>query len=792
MAGTTISGVDKYAAQGYVPYHSEDTTYFGALHVIEAEHRHLIKRRQITDPKQANQYINEKLSGLCLSGGGIRSASYSLGVLQALAYNGWLKKFDYLSTVSGGGYIGSSLTWLLSHKWHDASGKEVPVDVDNTNFPYGTYPMLGYKPAINDETVEIDNGISARHRGSLLRFLRQHGKYLTPGYGINALSLLGVILRGSVLSIFVYFTLLVLLFELVGNQLLYKSLVDFNLTPSWMTSPYLTNMNLALLLGIAGLVLFGGLAFVYSINAFFLSHRNFLEKFSYKIRRGCEKGYNVMLTAVILLLIAGCVPLIYQQFGIDQGNAKHTSMWAGITGGVSTAIGFISSIMTFMKTGNKKQVKIPIGILVAVGTITLLFGLLLTAYHFSLVLSGDWGIITGLGVVVLAIGWFANLNYICVHRYYRDRLMEAYMPDFQAILSKDNNDKSISANADKARLSQMCWYRPKEAKTNMNDMPYHIINANVVLVSSKIAKFKGRGGDNFILSPAYCGSNATGWRSTDKFMKDRMTLPTAMAISGAAVNPNTGVGGEGITRQPFLSMLMSLLNIRLGYWVQNPHPHPKKFNLKLTSIPNFLFPGLFEMIKRKYLEQDSQFLQLSDGGHFENLGLYEMIRRKTRFILCCDAAADPDYKFQDLTNALEKIRVDFGVLIDITPKHLEPLAPTKVQDMKSNKTTKATKEVKPYIVANILYPDGTRGTLIYLKSTLFDKATADLNGYKQSHPEFPNESTSDQFFDEKQFEAYRELGYQSAWYMMQRADPQAKKPKPPQVDASTRPVAEQH
>jgi len=82
-----------------------------------------------------------------------------------------------------------------------------------------------------------------------------------------------------------------------------------------------------------------------------------------------------------------------------------------------------------------------------------------------------------------------------------------------------------------------------------------------------------RGGDNFIMSPAYCGSNATGWRKTKEYMGGEVTIASAMAISGAAVNPDAGCGGEGVTRQPFLSILMGMLNLRLGYWVPNPNPH---------------------------------------------------------------------------------------------------------------------------------------------------------------------------------------------------------------------------
>jgi hypothetical protein len=55
-----------------------------------------------------------ELLGLALSGGGIRSATINLGILQGLARRGLLPRFDYLSTVSGGGYIGSCIdSWII-------------------------------------------------------------------------------------------------------------------------------------------------------------------------------------------------------------------------------------------------------------------------------------------------------------------------------------------------------------------------------------------------------------------------------------------------------------------------------------------------------------------------------------------------------------------------------------------------------------------------------------------------------------------------------------------------------
>ena len=281
-------------------------------------------------------------------------------------------------------------------------------------------------------------------------------------------------------------------------------------------------------------------------------------------------------------------------------------------------------------------------------------------------------------------------------------------------------------------------------------MPYHIINSNIILVGSKISKFKGRGGDNFILSPLFSGSNATGWRSTDKFANNSITLPTAVAISGAAANSDSGVAGSGLTIKPLISAMMTIFNLRLGYWVVNPDPDIQS-NQK--TMPSFLSPGFWGVTGRSRINETSKFIQLSDGGHFENLAMYELIRRHCKLIICSDAEQDNEFLFGSLANIIEKSRVDFGVEIKISATDLETI---KYYENEKNNINYAK---KPYVVADINYPGNEpAGKLIYIKTTLTEDIPAELLSYKQSHPTFPDETTADQFFNEKQLEAYRVLG----------------------------------
>ena len=335
--------------------------------------------------------------------------------------------------------------------------------------------------------------------------------------------------------------------------------------------------------------------------------------------------------------------------------------------------------------------------------------------------------------------------------------MEAFMP-----CPNTEGKPTAAKDADKAELSDMY---SKHA-------PYHLVNTNVVLVDSDDSRWRVRGGDAFLLSPKYCGSTATGWRKTACYMKkDPLTLATAVAISGAAANPNTGAGGSGPTRKPLLSLLMALLNVRLGYWV--PHPNPEKY--RFQRIANHFRAAYHELSPRGYKEH-RKLLQISDGGHFENLGVYELVRRKVKLIICCDGSADPEFSFSDLQFLVRRIGTDFGARIEFdSNNHLERIIPRdpdpqKVIDQDPN-TEAYPVGVKfaerGYIKGKIIYPDGTESTLILLKTTMIKDLGIRLKGYKGAHPDFPDQSTADQFFDEEQFEAYRELGYEIAKRMIE-------------------------
>lgn len=733
------AGKKQDKSTSYVAGDSEDLEYFGAKNIINAELQ-LINKKYEKEPKQTKD-----LAGLSLSGGGIRSASFSLGIMQALAYKNWLSKIDYLSTVSGGGYIGTSLTWLLSKKWQLL---DKDFDTSPDNFPYVTYPMCGKVNNKPDEDCTKDS-MSVKVRGKLLHYLRQNAKYLTPGSGINIFSLIAVLLRGITLGLVTYFALFVLLFLFLNMTRVYCPIM-------------LPGLNCFLL--IASLILLSYLVTLpfYSLGTYIFKRT---KDWAYTLRRSYEKVAGFLLPLALALAVLGSIPFVSVWLDKNLNSSTLIPIYSSITGTdieatdvsvISIIIGIISSIAAFFKTNKVKSSKISVGFFVAIGTAALLFGILILAYQTSLQIP-VWfpvnvTVILAAAVVIFAI--LVNLNHVSVHRYYRDRLMETFMPDVASIMANDYKRSHKTEEANGKRLHEI--YDKKGNPEYFG--PYHIINTNVVLPSSKRAIFRGRGGDNFIMSPLYCGGNATGWLKSEKYMGGEMTLASAMAISGAAVNPDAGCGGDGVTRQPFLSILMGILNLRLGYWVPNPNPHESEGAIR-PPVPNYFWPGLWEIIFRYRLNEKAYFLQLTDGGHFENLALYEMIRRRLKLIIVCDGAADPQCTFSELANAMQKVRTDFGALILIEDEMLKDLLPS--QEIDQVKVAK-----RGFLKAKIKYANNSEGRLIYINTTFCEGLSADLYGYKREHPSFPEEPTSDQFFNEKQFEAYRELGYQIAWRMM--------------------------
>lgn len=272
--------------------------------------------------------------------------------------------------------------------------------------------------------------------------------------------------------------------------------------------------------------------------------------------------------------------------------------------------------------------------------------------------------------------------------------------------------------------------------------PMHVVNVALNLVSGEKLAWQERKAESFTFTSAHSGSLQVGYRDTTKY--GQISLGTAVTISGAAASPNMGYHSS-----PALALVMTLFNVRLGWWLGNPgvagNTTYEKKNPS-SSIGPLINEALGNTNDRY------PYVYLSDGGHFDNLGLYEMVLRRCRYIVVSDAGSDSDFKLEDLGNAIRKIRIDLGINIKID----------EFQLIARNKNESA----KYCAVGNIQYsdvdgPDTKPGTLVYLKPVFYEKGEGvpkDIFNYAQQNPEFPHESTADQFFSESQFESYRALG----------------------------------
>jgi hypothetical protein len=284
---------------------------------------------------------------------------------------------------------------------------------------------------------------------------------------------------------------------------------------------------------------------------------------------------------------------------------------------------------------------------------------------------------TWCGVLIIALillgisvtGCFLiNVNRYSLHGLYRNRLVRAFLGASRSELAREaTKNRFTDFDSTDSPLVYQLWQQGVAPRDD-DWKPLHIINAALNLVSSKNLAWQERMAAPFTFSPLHAGSASTAFEQGAAFRAsyplpdrepyggpDGLTLGTAMAISGAAVSPNMGYNSS-----PGVSFLMTLFNVRLGWWLGNPRSGSTRYADTGPRIA--LRPFFMEMFG--LTSEKEPWVYLSDGGHFENLGMYEMVRRRCRLIVVSDAGCDPDYLFDDLGNALRKIWIDLGVRID--------------------------------------------------------------------------------------------------------------------------------
>jgi len=370
------------------------------------------------------------------------------------------------------------------------------------------------------------------------------------------------------------------------------------------------------------------------------------------------------------------------------------------------------------------------------------------------VVSGYWllALAAALTMLALTYRWSSRIgvNEFSLHALYGNRLIRAYLGasninrhahPFTGFDYRDNDTRLHELACQDGRVHR----------------PYPIINAAINLVSSRRLAWQKRKAASFVFTPKFCGyefceegqtahacstHRTGGYADSERYGSPQgMTLGKAMTISGAALSPNMGYHTS-----PGLAFLMTVFNLRLGWWLPNSASrNPEVLSRKGPGI------GLLYLLTEAFGLTDAQrdYIYLSDGGHFENLGVYELVRRRCKLVLVCDAEADPHLVFSGLGNAIEKCRTDLGVPINLD------VAQVKREIVSGKSRWHCSVGCIRYSEAD---PGHHDGVLVYLKASLTGDEPRDVETYSEENAEFPHEPTADQWFNESQFEGYRELG----------------------------------
>lgn len=673
--------------------------------------------------------VAKGLVGLAFSGGGIRSATFNLGIAQALYRRGVFDHVDYLSTVSGGGYLGASLSTIMR------SGDDFP-------FPHEDSPN---EPAY-------------------VEWLRNNSNYLATRGFIDYVRLFAILLRGILINLLVLLPPLLIasvLFSLYygGDPgILKKGLLNewlargFNWRDAFQMTPYAT------LLAIGWYI-----AFPVFVRSFKIVKRKVAlsegSDSTVKFRDKFELSFAFTLVLLAGIAAIEIFPILIHFFHEFRQATQIADVWTSIASGGSIAalVAADKMLRKFGKFG--KQVMSTL-----IGLLGLLLPLLIVLYvtealvyenfRFSffdagfsfLGLSGEAVTVLLLAAATWLFCWlFVDVNFTSIHGVYRDRLASAFL------VTQNRNSGRVEIEKD-VNLDEICQQGSKA--------PYHLINVALNLQGSKDPRLRERKSDFFIFSKYFYGGERTGYAPSEALERvfPQMDLSTAMAISAAAASPNSGSFTYGS-----LVALMTLFNIRLGYWVPNPRRLATWAAQK--AVPTGFIAGLwdtflwrirpFAIIKemRSKLNEEDDWVNVSDGGHIENLAIYELLRRRCKFIIAGDGEADPLMKFGGLATLIRFARIDLGVEIEID------LSDLRLQDGKSRRHC---------AFGHISYPPATAGGkpelgyLLYIKSSVTGDEDLVISEYRARKGDFPHESTADQFFDEGQFEAYRALGYHAA------------------------------
>jgi hypothetical protein len=376
------------------------------------------------------------------------------------------------------------------------------------------------------------------------------------------------------------------------------------------------------------------------------------------------------------------------------------------------------------------------------------------------ILKAQGFIAAGLFLIISVASMKIDVNRFSMHGVYRNRLVRAFLGGARAGRKADRFTDFDPA--DNCRVSEL------KAQKDDRRVLYPVINVTLNLVGGENLAWQERKASSFIITPLYCGSAVLGsevigsavtnhprrWSGayieTQNYGgkepelnddKTGISLGTAITISGAAASPSMGYNSA-----PATAFLMTLFNVRLGAWLANPAAEMIGKEEVKGGPTSALKPLLTEALG--LTDAKSANVYLSDGGHFDNLGIYEMIRRRCRYILAVDADADEKFAFEDLARSVRFAAIDLDAKVEF-------------ESIKMKRRDEADEKSATFAIGKITYAESPveASWLIYIKPTYYvENAPVDVRSYGAVNPTFPHETTLDQWFGESQFESYRRLG----------------------------------
>lgn len=386
-----------------------------------------------------------------------------------------------------------------------------------------------------------------------------------------------------------------------------------------------------------------------------------------------------------------------------------------------------------------------------------------TTAHAALTIVALVSIILGW---VLALGWLADPNALTIHAFYKARLVRAYMGASNPLRAQATEaDITDAVPGDDVLLTKL--------RNTDRGAPYHLVNTMLNLVGSGDLATQARSSESFLMSKNYCGSIRTGFRRTDEYSCGLISLGTAVAVSGAAASPSMGAQ----TPSAALSALLTLFNVRTGYWA----PTPSMSYWRSGSTRLWPVYTLQELVSQT--TDLLPYCYLTDGGHYENTGAYSLIQRGCNLIVVGECGADPKTVLEDLGNLIRKVRIDFAAEVVFDDEDIRKL--------------RSDPPGERIVIGKIYYNDRhmkelglpaseSVGTIIIMKPNLSGSEPVDVKQYGFLNSEFPQQNTFDLSYDEAQFESYRRLGQLSGELAAARMDQWTAEVTPKTTDYNAR------